>query len=88
VRRVSRETLRSNIWIALTVLKPYEKRALGLHIEETRKNVTEDLVRRIMGEPASETVMLKPDMVGSPHSPSIGKWGVDEEHPCPDLPSS
>lgn len=86
MKRMSRDTLRMRIGIALTVLKPYQKRAVGVGDEHTREAVTEDLVRRIMGTPESEAVILQPDLVGSPHSPRHGKWDVDEPHPFPDLP--
>lgn len=85
VRRVSRETLRTNIWVALSVLKPFQKRALGLNVDRIREEVTDDLVGRIMGRPESETVILQPDLTGSVHSPVIGKWDVDEPHPHPEL---
>lgn len=81
MRRITREELRTNIWVALSVLKPYQARALSLNVDRIRNEVTEDLVQRIMGAVDSETVMLRPDMVGSAHSPSHGKWGVDEPHP-------
>ena len=76
-----------DIWIALTVLKPYQKRALGLDIERTREEVTDELVRRIMGAPESEAVMLVPSLAGPPLSPYRGRWGVEEPHPFPDLPT-
>ncbi len=85
MRRVTREQLRTNIWVALSVLKPFQKRAPGLDIERIRVDVTDDLVKRIMGRPESETVMLQPDMVGPAHAPSHGQWDVDEPHPYPDL---
>lgn len=81
MRRITREELRTNIWVALSVLKPYQARALSLNVDRIRNEVTDDLVRRIMGAVESETVMLRPDMVGSAHSPSHGKWGLDEPHP-------
>ena len=84
VRLLTREQLRTQVWVALTVLKPYEKRALGVVVEQTRKDVTEDLVLRIMGEPESETVILQPDLVGTPYS-RVGVWNVDEPHPHPDM---
>lgn len=87
MRRITREELRTNIWVALSVLKPYQARALSLNVDRIRNEVTDDLVQRIMGAVDSETVMLRPDMVGSAHSPSHGKWGVDEPHPHPDLVS-
>ncbi|USU06277.1 hypothetical protein NF699_06350 [Sphingomonadaceae bacterium OTU29LAMAA1] len=82
---VSRDQLRTNIWVALSVLKPYQKRALGLDIERIRSEVTDDLVQRIMGRPESETVMLRPDLVGPSHSPHHGRWDEDEPHPHPEL---
>ncbi|WP_230781580.1 hypothetical protein [Sphingomonas sp. Leaf37] len=85
MRRVTREQLRTNIWVALSVLKPYEKRALSLNVESVRNSVTDELVRRIMGAPESETVMLQPDMVGPVHGPTHGKWDIDEPHPHPEL---
>jgi hypothetical protein len=85
VRRLSREQLRTNIWVALSVLKPFEKRALGLNVERIREEVTDDLVRRIMGARESETVILQPDMAGPAHCPHVGKWDVDEPHPHPEL---
>ncbi|MEA1083196.1 hypothetical protein SFC76_02900 [Sphingomonas sp. CD22] len=85
MRRLGREQLRTNIWVALSVLKPYEKRALGLNIERIREAVADDLVRRIMGSPDSETVILQPDMAGPAHAPWLGRWGIDEPHPHPDL---
>ena len=81
MRRITREELRTNIWVALSVLKPYQARALSLNVDRIRNEVTDDLVQRIMGAVDSETVMLRPDMVGPAHSPSHGKWGVDEPHP-------
>ncbi len=85
MRRITREALRTNIWVALSVLKPFQKRALGLDIERIRGEVTDDLTQRIMGRPESETLMLAPDMVGPPHAPWHGKWDVDEPHPHPEL---
>ncbi len=85
MRRVTREELRTQLWVAMSVLKPYEKRALGLNIEMIRNSVTDDLVQRIMGSPESETVILRPDLAGPSHSPRIGRWDVDEPHPHPKL---
>lgn len=85
MRRMSRETLRTNICVALSVLKPYKSRTLSLNIEHIRNEVVDDLINRIMGHPESEAVILQPDMVGTIHSPAIGRWDIDEPHPCPDL---
>lgn len=82
---ITREELRTQLWVALCVLKPYEKRALGLNVESIRQNVTDDLVRRIMGSPESETVILRPNLAGPAHSPWVGRWGKDEPHPHPEL---
>jgi hypothetical protein len=81
MRRITREELRTNIWVALSVLKPYQARALSLNVDRIRNEVTDDLVQRIMGAVESETVMLRPDMAGSAHSPYHGKWDLDEPHP-------
>lgn len=81
MRRVTREDLRTNIWVALSVLKPYQARAFGLNVERIRNEVADDLVQRIMGQSESETVMLRPDLVGPHHSPRHGRWDVDEPHP-------
>ncbi|WP_203310515.1 hypothetical protein [Sphingomonas beigongshangi] len=73
------------ISVALSVTTPYKQRATGINIEHVREEIVDDLVRRIMGSPESETVILRPSMCGSPLSPRHGVWGVDEPHPCPDL---
>ena len=83
---MSRETLRMRVWVALTVLRPGQKRAIGVDGERAREAVTDDLVRRIMGAPESEAVILQPDLAGPSHSPHRGRWDVDEPHPFPDLP--
>ena len=85
MRRISRESLRMSIWVALSVLKPWQKRALGLDIERIRNEVADDLTARVMGQPESETVMLRPSLVGPAHSPRHGRWNEDEPHPHPDV---
>lgn len=84
MRLLTRQQLRTQVWVALTVLKPFQKRALGVLVDQTREEVTDDLVYRIMGEPESETVILQPDLVDSPYT-RVGKWNVDEPHPHPEL---
>ena len=88
MRRLTREALRMRIWIGLTVTKQHKKRAFGLDVERARDEITDDLLDRIMGPPASEAVVLIPDMVGSPLSPVHGKWDIDEPHPHPHLSGS
>jgi|GEM_PF-3059350 len=84
--RIGREELRMLIQIGLTVRKKYEKRELGLLTSIVIEEVTDAMVMRIMGSKDSETVMLRPDMVGPSHSPSHGRWDIDEPHPHPDVP--
>lgn len=86
MKRVSRDRLRMDIWIALSVVRSDRKRALGIDIEHVRQTVTDDLVERIMGPPESETVMIKPDLAGPALSPYRGRWGHDEPYPHLDLP--
>lgn len=85
MKLVTRDEVRMMVSIALTVAAPYKKRAVGLVAEEARRDVTEDLVHRLMGAPESESVILRPSLVGSPLSPSHGVWDVDEPHPHPEL---
>jgi hypothetical protein len=85
MRRISREALRTRIWVGLTVLPAYKQRAIGANEQRIREQITDDLVQRIMGDPASETVLLTPDMVGTVHSPRAGKWDVDEPRPHPEV---
>ena len=86
MNRMSREELRMLVRIGLTVRKKYERRQLELQTASAIEAVTDDIVIRIMGREESETVLLRPDLVGPPHSPSHGRWGVDEPHPHPDVP--
>ncbi len=81
MRRISREALRTRIWVALSVLPAWKQRTISVNDQRVREEITEDLVQRIMGQPESETVLLTPDMVGTIHSPRTGKWDVDEPRP-------
>ena len=86
MRRISREGLRTIISIGLKVQPGYVKMILAkTHVHDL---LVEDITNRIMGEPESETVILKPSMVGTAHSPRHGRWDEDEPHPCPDLPAT
>ena len=86
MKRMSREGLRTIISIGLRVQPGYVKTILtNTHVHDL---LVEDITNRVMGDPESETVVLKPSMVGSVHSPRRGKWDIDEPHPCPDLPST
>ena len=85
MRLVTRDELRMMISVALSVTKPFRQRAAGLSIETAREEITDDLVHRIMGEPESEAVILRPSLTGPPLSPRHGVWDVDEPHPHPDL---
>lgn len=84
MRLVSRNELRTMISVALAVLKPAQKRSVGIVPRSARDDITDDLVERIMGKPESETVILQPDLVGSSYA-RVGEWDVDEPHPHPDL---
>ena len=86
MKRLSREAIRTRISLALTVLRPYQKRELGLLAKGAHRDVVEDLTTRIMGRPESEAVILVPSLTGDPHSPRHGRWGEDEPHPHPDMP--
>ena len=86
MRRVSRKDLLDTLYIALTVLRPGQKRALGVDIERTRSEVVETLVYRVMGPPENEAVLLKPSMVSEPKGHRAGVWGADEPHPDAYLP--
>ena len=84
MKRMSREGLRTIISIGLKVQPGYVKTILAkTHVHTL---LVEDITSRIVGDPENETVILKPSMVGSVHSPQRGKWDIDEPHPCPDLP--
>lgn len=85
MRLVTRDDLRVTISVALSVTTPYKQRATGINVEHVREEIVDDLVRRIMGVPESETVILRPSMCGSPLTPRHGVWDVDEPHPHPNL---
>lgn len=85
MRRLSRDALRMRLQVALTVRKARDRRGLDIMTETAVNALVEDLLTRIMGSPASEAVILEPDMAGPPHAPWRGKWGVDEPHPFPDV---
>ena len=88
MRRISREALRTRIWVALSVLPAWKQRPIGANDRRIREEITDDLVQRIMGSLESETVLLTPDMVGTIHSPRTGRWDLDEPHPHPELKAS
>jgi len=83
--RITREALRTEIWIVLTVLRPHQKRPLGIDVERIRGEVTDLLVDRILGQPDSEAVLVRPSIVGGVHATRRGRWGEDEPHPFPSL---
>ena len=60
MRRVSRKDLLDTLYIALTVLRHSQKRALGVDVERMRPEVVETLVYRVMGPPETEAVLLPP----------------------------
>lgn len=88
MRRVSREALRMRLVVAMATLKPHQKTRSGLTNDAIREEIADAMIQRIMGSPASEAVILEPDLIGSPHSPSKGRWDIDEPHPHPDVPFS
>lgn len=85
MRLVTRDDLRMTISAALSVTTPCKQRATGINVEHVGEEIVDDLVRRIMGAPESETVILRPSMCGSPLPPRHGVWNVDEPHPHPEL---
>jgi len=86
MRRVSRNDLLDTLYIALTVLRPGQKRALGVDIERTRSEVAETLVYRVLVPPENEAVLLKHSMVSEPKGHRAGVWGADEPNSDTYLP--
>lgn len=84
MKRIMREIMRDRILLALTAFRPmFICKRLRFDVEADRETMTDALVVHIIGQPASEAVVLVPDFVGDPHTLRLGRWDEDEPHPFP-----
>ena len=81
MRIVTREELRLNLWAALVVKKPRQKRALQLTHETALNGMIDEILVRVLGSPQNENVLLAPSRIVQPAGEWPGRWGKDEPHP-------
>lgn len=86
MRIVTREELRRNLLSALTVKKPWQKRALEITQETAMNAMIDEILVRVLGSPQNENVLLAPSRVVQPAGEWPGRWGKDEPHPVELLP--
>lgn len=85
MRRLSRDDARLILRIALGLYKRSEKKVMGIDTEALRDQMVEDILRRMMGSPDNESVILRPSNVVSQAGERQGYWDRDEPHPVPIL---
>jgi hypothetical protein len=88
MRRMSRDDARMTLRIALGLYKRSEKKVMGINTEILRDQMVEDILRRMMGSPDNESVILSPSNVLSQAGERAGYWDRDEPHPVPILESN
>lgn len=76
---IRHKDLRSAISVNLTVLKPYVKKETGL-AGACREEVLDAIMRALTG-----CVIVRPDLVGFNASQKLGRFGITEPHPFPEL---
>lgn len=86
MRIVTREELRLDLWAALVVKKPWQKRALQITRETTLHAMIDEILLRVLGSPQNEHVLLASSSVVQQAGEWPGRWGKDEPHPVELLP--
>ena len=74
MRRITREELATNLYVALSVLRPALKRVLGVDVERSREEVTQMLVTRVLGQSGNEAVLIVPSLVTQQAGERHGIW--------------
>ncbi|MBB3877880.1 hypothetical protein [Sphingomonas pseudosanguinis] len=82
---MTRDEARLTLRIALGLYKRSEKKVMGINTEILRDQMVEDILRRMMGSPHNESVILRPSNVVSQAGEREGYWDRDEPHPVPIL---
>jgi len=77
VRRLDQKEVSTSVKIALTVMKPGKRNAIGTTGDAALQEATERVMECLKG-----TVILAPDLVGNGnHGQRPGQFGVDEPWP-------